>query len=137
MLSVVEDEVKESTEQRKADERLDEDVPVINDESTPARDDVITNTRAGESDSDDVVSESESEADSDGTSTDIDDLTFDLNDTPSEEIVHDWGEVARGGEVPHADETSRRLAVCNMDWDRISANDIYGEFRKDMPQEFC
>ena len=56
----------------------------------------------------------------------VDELTFDLNAPASEEIVHDWGEVARGGRVPHSDETSHRLAVCNMDWDRVSANDIFG-----------
>ena len=30
--------------------------------------------------------------------------------------------------VAVGDATSHRLAVCNMDWDRLEANDIYGEF---------
>ena len=44
-------------------------------------------------------------------------------------MVHGWGEVARDGRVPHSEDTSRRLAVCNMDWDRLSANDIFGEYK--------
>ena len=31
-------------------------------------------------------------------------------------------------EVATADETSRRLAVCNMDWDHLEARDVYGGY---------
>ena len=120
---VVEDEVpetKSSDIQSEAYERLNRDVPVVSSRVALPSSDVI---RA----SDDVNSESESDGDTGSSSTDVDDLTFDLEESPGE-IVHDWGEVAGGGEVPHADDTSHRLAVCNMDWDRISANDIFGEF---------
>ena len=39
-------------------------------------------------------------------------------------MVHAWGADEAG--VPQADQTGARLAVCNMDWDRITATDLYG-----------
>ena len=86
--------------------------------------------------SDDIVADSgdspgdteDSDNDNSSSSTDIDDFTFDLAAAPSSErVVHGWGEVARDGHVPHSEETSHRLAMCNMDWDRLSANDVFGE----------
>ena len=35
-----------------------------------------------------------------------------------------WGE--EGQDVLKGEETGHRLAVCNMDWDKISAQDLYG-----------
>lgn len=71
----------------------------------------------------------DSDNDHSSSSTDVDDFTFDLAAAPSssEGVVHGWGEVARDGRVPHSEDTSHRLAVCNMDWDRLSANDVFGE----------
>lgn len=37
-------------------------------------------------------------------------------------IEHVWGEM--DAEAPTTDESTRRLAACNMDWDRIRASDI-------------
>ncbi len=34
-----------------------------------------------------------------------------------------WNDLEK--EAPRAEETSPRLALCNMDWDRIKAQDIY------------
>lgn len=37
-------------------------------------------------------------------------------------IEHVWGEL--DNDAPKTDESTRRLAACNMDWDRIRASDI-------------
>ena len=41
----------------------------------------------------------------------------------AEELTHDWAELDKN--VPEAETLGRRLAVCNMDWDRIKARDIF------------
>ncbi|XP_070588725.1 ESF1 homolog isoform X2 [Erythrolamprus reginae] len=38
------------------------------------------------------------------------------------EVIHEWGEL--GKDAPEADQVTRRLAVCNMDWDRLKAKDL-------------
>ncbi|PIK60181.1 putative ESF1-like isoform X3 [Apostichopus japonicus] len=38
------------------------------------------------------------------------------------DVEHRWGELDTGAK--RTEEVSSRLAVCNMDWDRITANDI-------------
>ena len=40
-------------------------------------------------------------------------------------MIHDWGDLAEG--VEFGEQTSHRLALCNMDWDRVNAQDIYGQ----------
>ncbi|KAK7930427.1 hypothetical protein WMY93_006822 [Mugilogobius chulae] len=47
-----------------------------------------------------------------------------------EEIQHDWGDLCK--DAPRTEQVSRRLAVCNMDWDRIKAKDLLALF-----QSFC
>uniref|UniRef100_A0A915BUV8 NUC153 domain-containing protein n=1 Tax=Parascaris univalens TaxID=6257 RepID=A0A915BUV8_PARUN len=38
-------------------------------------------------------------------------------------VEHKWGELDRG--ATHIESATRRLALCNMEWDRISASDIF------------
>ena len=50
------------------------------------------------------------------------------SDESSEEEVEEegfdkWGELDRDAE--RTEESTRRLALCNMDWDRVGADDIF------------
>ncbi|KAJ8686186.1 hypothetical protein QAD02_021980 [Eretmocerus hayati] len=48
-----------------------------------------------------------------------------------EEIEHDWGELDKEAET--TEEITHRLAICNMDWDRIRAADLMVLFNSFLP----
>lgn len=58
-----------------------------------------------------------------------DDETEDEDDS---DIEHDWGELDK--DADKTDEITNRLAVCNMDWDRIRAVDMMVLFNSFLPQ---
>ena len=67
-------------------------------------------------------SSSEEDSDSDEAGGNVED---DLNDDedPGSEYFDKWGELDADSE--RTEEATERLALCNMDWDRVGAEDIY------------
>lgn len=52
-------------------------------------------------------------------------------ESDSDEFEHKWGEFDNDAES--ADQITSRLAVCNMDWDRIRAEDLMMLFHSFLP----
>ncbi|XP_059842179.1 ESF1 homolog [Hypanus sabinus] len=66
------------------------------------------------------------------TSSEEDDY-FDDDPLANEpEIEHNWGELDK--EAPRENKVTRRFAVCNMDWDKIKANDLVVLFNSFIPK---
>ncbi|XP_028675978.1 ESF1 homolog isoform X3 [Erpetoichthys calabaricus] len=49
-----------------------------------------------------------------------------------EEIEHDWGELWK--DAPRGEDVTRRLALCNIDWERLKAKDLLAVFNSFKPK---
>ena len=65
----------------------------------------------------DLYSDSSSEEESDSAEEDGE------QEDEESEFFDKWGEL--DGEAERTEEATDRLAVCNMDWDRVGADDIF------------
>ncbi|XP_013887873.1 ESF1 homolog [Austrofundulus limnaeus] len=72
------------------------------------------------------------ETSSDEDDDDDDDDVENILRQEEEEIQHDWGELCK--DALRSDQVSTRLAVCNMDWDRIRAKDLLVLFSSFVPK---
>uniref|UniRef100_A0A3B5LXU0 ESF1, nucleolar pre-rRNA processing protein, homolog (S. cerevisiae) n=1 Tax=Xiphophorus couchianus TaxID=32473 RepID=A0A3B5LXU0_9TELE len=103
--------------------------------------------QSGDDDDDDDDEESGLDSDDDSgpdlargkgnmeTSSDEDEDDDDVDDIlrkEEEQIEHDWGELCR--DARRSEEVSARLAVCNMDWDRMKAKDLLALFSSFVPK---
>ncbi|VDK53326.1 unnamed protein product [Anisakis simplex] len=57
------------------------------------------------------------------TSSDESDDEWKFDEDKEDSISHEWGELDKS--ASRVEWATKRLALCNMEWDRVSANDIY------------
>ncbi|XP_058496747.1 ESF1 homolog [Solea solea] len=135
---VVKDEKKEKTAES-SDEDSDDELKQTEEEDDDDDEEEEESETGSGSEREDGESELDSEEDSDSdsgpdlargkgnvdTSSDEDDDDDDVSALlrkEEEEIQHDWGELCK--DAQRGEEVSARLAVCNMDWDRMKARDL-------------
>lgn len=108
------DEEEEKDGNRKASDDEEEDDNVERD----------TSSEASSSDEEEEVTSS-SEEEGDSSSSEDEDNCEDVGDLvdPSAKLSHNWNDVDHG--APEAEDATSRLAVCNMNWDRIRAKDLF------------
>ncbi|XP_036386542.1 ESF1 homolog [Megalops cyprinoides] len=140
--------VKEEGEGEESDVESDDDLEADSSFDEDDDDDDNGSKEEGDEEEDEESdSEGESEEDSDSdsgpdlargkgnietSSDEEDDDVEELLRREEEEIEHDWGELWK--DAPRNDTVTRRLAVCNIDWDRLKAKDLLALFNSFKPK---
>ena len=120
-----EDEVSENEEKESEEEKDEERKPVSKaDINKKIKSKLLSNDVDYARGEGNLYSDSSSEEDSDSDEAG-ENVEDDLNDDedPGSEYFDKWGELDADSE--RTEEATERLALCNMDWDRVGAEDIY------------
>ena len=120
-----EDEVSDNEEKESEEEKEEERKPVSKaDINKKIKSKLLSNDVDYARGEGNLYSDSSSEEDSDSDEAG-ENVEDDLNDDedPGSEYFDKWGELDADSE--RTEEATERLALCNMDWDRVGAEDIY------------
>lgn len=104
---------------------MDQEEPNISDcsENSDDGDDAKSNHVDKQDNSGDTESEDETESESESDDSSEDDSSEDDgSEDKNRDLDHKWEELRN--EAPDTDDITHRIAVCNMDWDRIRAVDL-------------